>query len=704
MFWIDAMQINTGVMQKRIILKVWYRSLVQQVFTAWKEYFDISHGITQSKLERLIQVSTMLRLFSKSFAKLKQPFERKNKAKLLQVSAKLKMVRKTFKVWNQRVDQQLEMNLFLKVEKLFTVTKFRKLNQVFQSWQRNTRDNHEFGPQNQTPAEEFKKSARYQTLKSIIRSLLTKMRNNRLKNSAWRYLMKQYPPRANTADNDEGNSSYTHYVYNQCTRNCSSLINNSHYVYNQFTRACSILIIDAQMVLVNVLWPKIISISEKSIQAGSQIIMIVALVLSLVTMCSILGCFHIGKVLFIQAVKFLKWMNVVNKCIELLTLFFVFAQKGGKSVYLTFSSILKQIKVRTSNQQENDIRVAMPAQTRIISANEIKTKWNGFEKRLSLVDTGTDAYLRQDNQLMFPLHPASTTINTAGPDQLKASHSGLLNLLLKDDKGNVHQMLIENALLVPGLSQNLTSHKQFVDSGHLVFFHKNQSGIVLNKEPKFKPDEVIIPFITGANGLQYLEEYVPEEDSVMAMVAQKMNKLTNAELVHISLCHICPSLMRHLPEVATDIPKLRNMNFKCHCCVESKMKHAPKPPRSLRVITMPGQYISLDLVGPFRFTSIHGSKYGLAFIDHYTNTPFTYGLKTKDEFPNYLTKFLIDFSDLFRGVHVCELFILRSDNAAELNSAQVQQICLDKRIKRHFSILDNNFKMEQVKNVLEIYG
>ena len=143
------MQINTGVMQKRIILKVWYRSLVQQVFTAWKEYFDISHGITRSKLERLIQVSTimMIRLFSKLFAKLKQPFERKNKVKLLQVSAKLKMVRKTFKVWNQRVDQQLEMNLVLKLEKLFTVTKLRKPNQVFQSWQRNTRDNHEFGPQ-----------------------------------------------------------------------------------------------------------------------------------------------------------------------------------------------------------------------------------------------------------------------------------------------------------------------------------------------------------------------------------------------------------------------------------------------------------------------------------------------------------------------------------------------------------------------------
>ncbi len=89
-----------------------------------------------------------------------------------------------------------------------------------------------------------------------------------------------------------------------------------------------------------------------------------------------------------------------------------------------------------------------------------------------------------------------------------------------------------------------------------------------------------------------------------------MNKLTNAELVHISLCHICPSLMRHQLEVATDIQKLRNMNLKCHCCVELKMKHAPKPPNSLRVIIpIPGQYISLDLVGPFQFTLIHRSKY-----------------------------------------------------------------------------------------------
>ncbi len=60
---------------------------------------------------------------------------------------------------------------------------------------------------------------------------------------------------------------------------------------------------------------------------------------------------------------------------------------------------------------------------------------------------------------MFPLHPVSITINTAGPDQLKASHSGWQNLLLKDNQGTIHQILIENALTGQGVLQYLTSQK-----------------------------------------------------------------------------------------------------------------------------------------------------------------------------------------------------------------------------------------------------
>jgi hypothetical protein len=134
----------------------------------------------------------------------------------------------------------------------------------------------------------------------------------------------------------------------------------------------------------------------------------------------------------------------------------------------------------------------------------------------------------------------------------------------------------------------------------------------------------------------YLEEYYPEVPTTQATVAHKMQKLTSAELVHIQLCHICPTLMGHSFRVASDIPQLRGLNdFKCHYCVEANMKHSPKPPRSMRVITMPGEFVSMDLIGPIRVTSIHGNKYGLIFIDHYTNTPFMYAMKSKTSFRSF---------------------------------------------------------------------
>ena len=92
-------------------------------------------------------------------------------------------------------------------------------------------------------------------------------------------------------------------------------------------------------------------------------------------------------------------------------------------------------------KEHRDVKTAMPASTKIITANEIRTKWRDFVKRESLFDTGTDAYLRQDENLMYPLFPSSTVISTAGPEQLTASKTGLLHLLVKDDKGNMHQLL-----------------------------------------------------------------------------------------------------------------------------------------------------------------------------------------------------------------------------------------------------------------------
>ena len=81
--------------------------------------------------------------------------------------------------------------------------------------------------------------------------------------------------------------------------------------------------------------------------------------------------------------------------------------------------------------------IAMPAMTaKVLSAKESQSKTNGSKKRLSLLDTGTDAYLRQDERSMHCMIISNTAINTAGPEQLSASKSGLLSMYLKDSKEN----------------------------------------------------------------------------------------------------------------------------------------------------------------------------------------------------------------------------------------------------------------------------
>ena len=79
----------------------------------------------------------------------------------------------------------------------------------------------------------------------------------------------------------------------------------------------------------------------------------------------------------------------------------------------------------------------MPASTKIISGREIDQTLEDFDKRLSIFDTGSYAYLSQDDSLVVcPVFPSSTVIRTAGPDHLKVPQAGLLNLLVKDDKTN----------------------------------------------------------------------------------------------------------------------------------------------------------------------------------------------------------------------------------------------------------------------------
>ena len=198
-------------------------------------------------------------------------------------------------------------------------------------------------------------------------------------------------------------------------------------------------------------------------------------------------------------------------------------------------------------------------------------------------------------------------------------------------------------LVVPDVAQNLTSHKPFVNMGHM-------SGILLDcknlSSQAIKAEDAVIPFDKKENGLEHLPEYLPVTEFTQAMVALRLASLPHAELIHLRLMHLCPTLMRHLKDVSVDIGDLRGLsNFTCHCCVEAKLKHAPKPERSL---TNDIHLVSFDFCGPFKHTSFSGNKYGLIFVAHHGHVLFWYPTKSKDEFPKFLQQFLVDYLHLFK--------------------------------------------------------
>ena len=83
-------------------------------------------------------------------------------------------------------------------------------------------------------------------------------------------------------------------------------------------------------------------------------------------------------------------------------LLFVCAQTGGMWISKMFPTTLTKVN-------EEQLRIAMPASTKIIPASEVN---GNFVSRRSLFDTGTDAYLRQDDSMMHPLFPSSTLISS----------------------------------------------------------------------------------------------------------------------------------------------------------------------------------------------------------------------------------------------------------------------------------------------------
>lgn len=114
-------------------------------------------------------------------------------------------------------------------------------------------------------------------------------------------------------------------------------------------------------------------------------------------------------------------------------------------------------------------------------------------------------------------------------------------------------------------------------------------------------------------------------------------------------------LVRGLPKLKYDKDRL------CPSCQLGKSKKATHPLKTENTNTEILNTLHMDLCGPMRTESINGKKYILVIVDDYTRFGWVRFLRTKDETPRAIEKFIVQTQ---RALNASVRFV-RTDNGTE---------------------------------------
>ncbi|GJU59892.1 retrovirus-related pol polyprotein from transposon TNT 1-94 [Tanacetum coccineum] len=177
--------------------------------------------------------------------------------------------------------------------------------------------------------------------------------------------------------------------------------------------------------------------------------------------------------------------------------------------------------------------------------------------------------------------------------------------------GNV---MISRVYYVEGLGHNLFSVGQFCDSNLEVAFRQHTC-FIRNLEG--------VDLLTGSRGNNL---YTLSLGDMMA--SSPICLLSKASKTKSWLWH------RRLPKLKFEKDHL------CSACAMGKSKKKPYKPKSKDTNQEKLYLLHMDLCGPMRVASVNGKKYILVIVDDYSRFTWVKFLRSKDEAPDFIIKFL----------------------------------------------------------------
>ncbi|GJX07794.1 putative ribonuclease H-like domain-containing protein [Tanacetum coccineum] len=201
-------------------------------------------------------------------------------------------------------------------------------------------------------------------------------------------------------------------------------------------------------------------------------------------------------------------------------------------------------------------------------------------------------------------------------------------------RSQIGNITISMVYYVEGLGHNLFSVGQFCDSNLEVAFRQHTC-FIRNLEG--------VDLLTGSRGNNL---YTLSLGDMMASspicLLSKASK-TKSWLWHRRLSHMNFGAINHLARhgLVRGLPKLKfEKDQLCFACAMGKSKKKPHKPKSEYTNQEKLYLLHMDLCGPMRVASVNGKKYILVIIDDYSRFTWVKCLRSKDEAPDFIIKFL----------------------------------------------------------------
>nr|GEW16854.1 retrovirus-related Pol polyprotein from transposon TNT 1-94 [Tanacetum cinerariifolium] len=147
---------------------------------------------------------------------------------------------------------------------------------------------------------------------------------------------------------------------------------------------------------------------------------------------------------------------------------------------------------------------------------------------------------------------------------------------------------------------------------------------------------------------------------------------TKSWLWHQRLSHLNFDTINNISrnDLVVGLPKFKyHKEHLCPSCEQGKSKRASHPPKPVPNSRQRLHLLHMDLCGPMRITSLNGKRYVLVIVDDYSRYTWVHFLRSKDEAPEVIIKFLQRITVLLQS----SVIIIRTDNGTEFKNQVLRE-------------------------------